>query len=143
MTQQQNPPPTQQQPTSQQQTTLGRRTKRILMNVWEPLDLLGSALMGDLWRTVYLSIQDAIALSVLLRIPSAIGHWIIGKDFSSFDACLQENALGASRYACFIIVASDFALWIVLAGRIIGRFWVELSDLRKNKGGGGHGSGQP
>jgi hypothetical protein len=46
MTQQQNPLPTQQQPTSQQQTTLGRRTKRILMNVWEPLDLLGSALMG-------------------------------------------------------------------------------------------------
>lgn len=45
MTQQQNPPPTQHQPTSQQ-TTSGRRTKRILMNVWEPLDLLGSALMG-------------------------------------------------------------------------------------------------
>ncbi len=93
MTQQQNPPPPSQfnQP-PQQQTASGRRTEKILISVWEPLDLLGSTLIGELWRTVYLSIQDAIALSVLLRIPGLIGHWIIGKDFSRFDVCLQENA---------------------------------------------------
>ena len=145
MTQQQNPqPPTQNnQPVSQQQTILGRRTRTILMNVWEPLDLLGKALMGDLWTSVYLSIQDAIALSLILQLPGLIGQLILGKSFSSFDVCLKENPLGVNRYACFIIVASDFLLWIVLAGRIIGRFWADLSDLRKDKGGNGHGSSRP
>ncbi|MBD2186000.1 hypothetical protein H6S82_23815 [Planktothrix sp. FACHB-1355] len=136
-----NPPPSQQQP--QLKTRLGRRTEVVLMNIWEPLDLMGKALMGDLWTTTYLSVQDAIALSILLQVPGLIGQWIIGKSFSDFSVCLQESALGPTRYACFIIVASDFLLWIVLAGRIIGRFWVDLRELRKSKGGGGHGSGQP
>ncbi|MGK7876596.1 MAG: hypothetical protein AB4426_25870 [Xenococcaceae cyanobacterium] len=72
-----------------------------------------------------------------------IGLWIIGKKFSSFDVCLQENALGVSRYACFIIVASDFLLWIVLAGRIVSRFWEKFSSFWKGRGGTEHGSGQP
>jgi hypothetical protein len=121
-------------------TATGKRTQQFLMNVWEPLDVLGHGLMGDLWRTVYLSVQDAIALSVLLQLPSLIGRVIIGKDFSSFDVCLQENPLGVSRYACFIIIASDFCLWIILAGRIIGRFWVDLRGLRR---GNGNGSNKP
>ncbi|MEH2152015.1 MAG: hypothetical protein V7K63_28575 [Nostoc sp.] len=94
-----------------------------LKNIWEPLDLLGQSLMGDYWRTVYLSVQDAIALYILLKIPDLIGQWIFGNSFSDFGVCLKENTLGASRYACFIIVASDFLLWIVIAGRIIRRFW--------------------
>jgi hypothetical protein len=94
------------------------------------LDQIGEGLMGALWRDVYLSIQDAIALSILLKLPSLVSRLIIGKDFSSFDVCLQENALGASRYACFIIVTSDFLLWILLAFRILGRFWADLRDLR-------------
>jgi hypothetical protein len=124
-------------------TPWGTRTEKILENIFESLDRLGQRLMGELWRTFYLSVQDAIALSLLLQIPSLIGRWIIGKEFSSFDVCLKENALGASRYACFIIVASDFLLWIVLAGRIIGRFWVDFSSLWQKKGGSGGGSSQP
>jgi hypothetical protein len=120
-------------------TETGKRVEKVLLNIWEPLDVLGRGLMGDLWRSVYLSIQDAIALSVLLQLPSLVGRIIIGKDFSSFDICLQENALGVSRYACFIIITSDFCLWIILAGRIIGRFW---SDLRALGRGTGHGSGK-
>jgi hypothetical protein len=121
-------------------TTTGKRTQQFLMSVWEPIDVLGHGLMGDLWRTVYLSVQDAIALSVLLQLPSLIGRVIIGKDFASFDVCLQENSLGVSRYACFIIITSDFCLWIILAGRIIGRFWVDLQGLRR---GNGNGSNKP
>lgn len=121
-------------------TETGKRSERLLLSVWEPLDVLGRGLIGDLWRNVYLSIQDAIALSVLLQLPSLVGRIIIGKDFSSFDICLQENALGVSRYACFIIITSDFCLWIILAGRIIGRFWTDLRRLRR---GTGHGSGKP
>lgn len=120
-------------------TEAGRRTERLLLNIWEPLDVLGQGLMGDLWRTIYLSVQDAIALSILLQLPSLIGRVIIGKDFSSFDICLQENPFGVSRYACFIIITSDFCLWIILAGRIIGRFWI---DLRGLKGGNRSGSGR-
>ena len=98
-------------------------------NVLEPIDLFGQRLLGDLWKTFYLTVQDAIALGLLLQIPSFIGKIIIGKDFSSFDVCLQENALGPSRYACFIIVTSDFLLWILLAGRIIARFIMDLKNL--------------
>jgi hypothetical protein len=125
---------------SELKTQTGKRTQRLLLNVWEPLDVLGQGVMGGLWRTVYLSVQDAIALSILLQLPSFIGRVIIGKDFSSFDVCLQENPLGVSRYACFIIITSDFCLWIILAGRIIGRFWL---DLRRLKRGNKHGSRQP
>lgn len=90
-----------------------------------------------------MSVQDVIALSVLLKIPDLIGQLVLGKSFSDFGVCLKENALGASRYACFIIVISDFLLWIVIAGRVIGRFWADLSELRKGKGGSGHGSSKP
>jgi hypothetical protein len=127
----------------QPKTRLGRRKEVILKNIWEPLDFLGKSLMGDLWRTTYLSIQDAIALSILLQVPGLIGQWIIGKSFSDFSVCLKESALGSTRYACFIIVASDFLLWIVLAGRMIGRFWADLKDLRQGNRRGGYGSGQP
>jgi hypothetical protein len=115
---------------SELKTGTGKRSERLLLNLWEPLDVFGRGLMGALWKTVYLSLQDAVALSILLQLPSLIGRFIIGKDFSSFDICLQENPFGVSRYACFIIITSDFCLWIILAGRIIGRFWVDLRSLR-------------
>lgn len=102
--------------------------------------MLGSSLMGDLWENVYLSIQDAVALSILLQLPSLIGRIIIGKDFSAFDVCMQESPLGISRYACFLIVTSDFCLWIVLAGRILGRF---LADLHRLKQGSKEGTEKP
>ena len=88
--------------------------------------------MGDLWRTVYLSIQDTIALSILLTIPSRVGQFIIHKDFSSFDLCLKENPLGVARYACYIIVTSDFLLWVLLGFRILGRFIAGLRERWQN-----------
>ncbi|MGI2907654.1 hypothetical protein [Tolypothrix sp. VBCCA 56010] len=147
MNQQQNPPPSQPGSTSgsqpvQMQTKMGKRAEKFLMNIWEPLDVLGKSLMGDYWKTVYLSIQDAIALSVLLQIPDIIGRWVLGKSFSDFTVCLSESPWGASRYACFIIVTSDFLQWILIAGRIIGRFWADFSEMRTGRG-GGHGSNQP
>lgn len=142
MTQPQNPQPSQSSgapssptpiaPSPPANTRSGRAVQRSVSNLLEAIDQLFYGLMGQLGRTVYESIQDAIALSILLTIPSLIGKWIIGKDFASFDVCLAENPLGASRYACFIIVASDFLLWIVLAGRIIGRFWADLKQFWNN-----------
>ncbi|MBK1987803.1 hypothetical protein A0J48_009675 [Sphaerospermopsis aphanizomenoides BCCUSP55] len=135
MNQQQNPqPPSPPQPVTPSpvaDTKLGKSTKTVVMNVLEFVDQLFYGFMGELGRTVYASIQDAIALSILLQVPGLIGKIIIGKDFSSFDVCLKENPLGASCYACFIIVTSDFLLWIVLAGRIIARFCADIKNLRK------------
>lgn len=113
-------------------TKLGTFTQKLVMNVLEFVDQVLYGLMGPLGRTVFGSIQDAIAIGILLKLPSLIGEIIIGKDFSSFDICLKESWLGASCYACLIIVASDFLLWIVLAGRIIGRFRADLKDLKNN-----------
>jgi hypothetical protein len=64
-----------------------------------------------------------------------IGKWILGKEFSGFDVCMQEEPFGVNRYACFIIVISDFCLWIVLAGRVISRFLSDLNQLLAKKGG--------
>ncbi|MCF2150363.1 hypothetical protein IQ276_028825 [Desmonostoc muscorum LEGE 12446] len=135
MTQPPNPqPPSSPTPPAESplaSTPLGRSTKNLVMSVLEFVDQLFYLLMGELGRTVYASIQDAIALSILLQVPGFIGKVIIGKDFSSFDVCLKENPFGASCLACFIIVTSDFLLWIVLAGRIIARFWADIKNLRK------------
>lgn len=119
-----------------EKTLTGKRTRQILMSIWEPLNILGRGLMGDLWITVYLSLQDAIALSILLRLPSLIGRTIIGKDFSSFKVCLCESPWGISFYACFVIIIADFCLWVVLAGRIIARFITDILKLRRGNGNG-------
>ncbi|MGK7876597.1 MAG: hypothetical protein AB4426_25875 [Xenococcaceae cyanobacterium] len=50
MTQPQNPQ------TSQPKTPWGKRTEKVLENIFEPLDLIGQRLMGELWRTFYLTV---------------------------------------------------------------------------------------
>jgi hypothetical protein len=126
-----NPPPNP-PPSLPANTWLGRFTQKVVISYLEFVDWVFYGLMGQLGRTVYGSIQDAIAIGIILKLPGLIGEIIIGKDFSGFDICLKESPWGVSRYACFIIVASDFLLWIVLAGRIIARFWADLKDLKNN-----------
>ncbi|MBE9205118.1 hypothetical protein IQ244_00910 [Nostoc sp. LEGE 06077] len=120
---------------SKTQLTPREKAEKLLTTVLDPIDVVGKAVMGDLWKTFYESVQDAIALSLLLHIPSLIGTFILGKEFSGFDACMGESPFGVNRYACFIIVASDFCLWIVLAGRIISRFLSDINQLLAKKGG--------
>ncbi|MBD2122061.1 hypothetical protein [Trichocoleus sp. FACHB-262] len=117
------------------QLTPREKAEKALAVIFEPIDVIGKAVMGDLWKTFCESIRDAIALSLLLQVPSLIGQWILRKEFSGFDVCMIENAWGVNRYACFIIVASDFCLWIVLAGRILSRFLTDLNQLLVKKGG--------
>jgi hypothetical protein len=87
--------------------------------------------------------QDAIALSVLLQVPSWLGKIIIGKDFASYDLCLKESPLGVTRYACYIMVTSDFLLWILLAFRILGRFIAEGRERWQNMRDNDRGTRQP
>ena len=117
------------------QLTQREKAEKLLLTVFTPVDVIGKAVMGNLWKTFYESVQDAIALSLLLQIPSLIGKWILGKEFSGFDVCMQESSFGVNRYACFIIVTSDFCLWIVLAGRLISRFLSDFNQLFAKKGG--------
>ncbi|MEA5551047.1 hypothetical protein VB713_08655 [Anabaena cylindrica UHCC 0172] len=105
--------------------------KTLVMNVSEFIDQLLYRWMGELGRTVYASIQDAIALIILLKVPSFIGEKILHQNFANFQVCLAENAWGLSRYACFIIVTANFLLWIVLTGRIMARFWTYLKKSPK------------
>lgn len=113
-----------------------QKTEGFLKAIWGPIDALGSAVMGDLWPTLYESVQDAVPLSLLLKIPSAIGFLILGKQYSGFDACFKEDIWAVDRYACFVIVISDLLLWLVLTGRVVGRFVADMQTLlskRKRK----------
>jgi hypothetical protein len=122
-------------PASKIQLTSREKAEKFLAAVFDPVDVIGKAVMGDLWKTFCETVQDAIALSLLLQIPSLIGKWILGKEFSGFDVCMQESPLGVNRYACVIIVISDFCLWMVLAARVISRFLSDLNQLLAKKGG--------
>ena len=95
--------------------------EQVLEKAGESIDPIGKALMGQLWRDVYETFQDAIALSLLFVIPGVIVKFFTGVDYSDFDQCLAISASSINRYACFVIVASGFLLWIIVTGRIIGR----------------------
>ncbi|HLP87767.1 MAG TPA: hypothetical protein VK184_04060 [Nostocaceae cyanobacterium] len=112
---------------------LGKSSEILVIKILELIDQILYRLMGQLGRTVYTSIQDAIALSIILLIPNLIAKFFLGKDFSNFQACLLESPWSANRYACFLIVTSDFLLWIIIVGRIIARFWADLKTVKKQK----------
>jgi hypothetical protein len=113
-------------------TKLGKSAKILVMKILEFIDQILYSLMGKLGRTVYASIQDAIVLIILLTIPSFLGQIILGKDFPTFSYCLSENAFGVSRYACFLIVTSNWLLWIIISGRIIARLWANWKTINKS-----------
>jgi hypothetical protein len=104
------------------QTRSGKLVEKILLNLLEPIDLIGQKVMGEFWKPVYLAVQDAVGLAVMLKLPSAVAHVLIGTDFSGYNVCINESPWGVSRYACFLIVTADFCMWTVIAGRILGRF---------------------
>jgi hypothetical protein len=124
--------PTPVEPSPPVNTRSGTFTKKVVMNVLELVDQVFYALMGQLGRTVYGSIQDAIALGILVKLPSLIFQIISAKDFADFTSCSQESPWGSSFYFCFIIVGSDFLLLIVILGRTLIRFWRDVKNLRNN-----------
>ena len=108
-------------------------TENFLETLWEPLDAIGRALMGSLWRDVYETVQDAIALSLIFSIPGWIGKLILKADYSGFDQCSNGwNAWNVNRYVCYVIVGSGFVLWIMVAGRIIGRMINNIFPEKKD-----------
>ena len=94
--------------------------------LWSFLDIVGKKLIGDLWETLYLSLQDTIALVLLFQLPGLIGKLTVDNDFSNLESCLEIGWSNVNIYACLIIVASGFTMWILIAGRILGRFLKEF-----------------
>lgn len=103
---------------------------RILDSWLSILHVVGKSIFGPLWLTLFESIQDAIALGLLVRIPSLLSQWVLGREFSGLDVCWSNNtAWSVARYACIAVVLSDYTLWAVLIPRIIFRFCRDFKNL--------------
>jgi hypothetical protein len=114
-------------------TRVGLATKGFLLGIWEPINIFGFALMGIWWKIFCSMLRDVFSLAIILKFSSAIILLILGKNFDSYDVCPAENAFGVSRYACYLIVTADFALWILIGFRMLARFVVELLDFVRGK----------
>lgn len=115
------------------QTVLGKLFKLLLGNVEEAIQLVGITLMGQLWPRVYATIQDAIAISVLQRVPGFISSQIAGINFQDFDTCItQESFTSVGFYACCVIVSSKISLWVVLGARVARRFFDTFLEQNKS-----------
>ncbi|EGJ28619.1 MULTISPECIES: hypothetical protein [Moorena] len=111
-------------------TRSGKVINELLINIWEPLDQLGKALIGDLWRDVYLTIQDAIGLGILYVIFGWIFHWITKENFTSFDQCWNTwSVWEVNRYFCLVVVLLAFSSCITLCGRILKRLLKDMINL--------------
>jgi len=108
-----------------------------LDNWLDVVHVVGSRLLGPLWMTLFESVQDAITLGLIVKIPSILSKWTIGQEFSGLDACWTGNSeWSVARYACYAVVISDYTLWAVLISRIVFRFFRDLRTLFRQ--GGGH-----
>ena len=101
---------------------MANKVEKFLENTGNQIDPIGKALTGNLWRIVYETCQESVALCILFLIPKLIGKLIFKVDYSGFDQCYQDwNALNVNRYACYVIVSSNFLLWIMIFGRLVGK----------------------
>ncbi|MEM9008521.1 MAG: hypothetical protein AAGE59_34050 [Cyanobacteria bacterium P01_F01_bin.86] len=105
------------------------------LDTWlSTIHAIGERTFGLLWLTLFESVQDAITLGLLVRIPGLLSNWVLDKEFAGLDTCwLENNVWSVSRYACFTVVLSDYALWGVLIPRILFRFYRDLKNLFKEK----------
>ncbi|NER89933.1 hypothetical protein [Moorena sp. SIO3A2] len=115
-------------------TRYGKIINELLINIWEPLDEVGKALIGDLWRDVYLTIQDAIGLGFLYVVFGLIFKWITQENFTGFDQCVETwNVWEVNRYFCLVVVLLAFSSCITLFGRVLKRLLTDLIDLARKK----------
>jgi len=92
--------------------------------------VVGKRFFGPLWMTLFESVQDAIALGLLVQVPSLLSKFVLGQEFAGLDACwINGNVWSISRYACAAIVLSDYTLWAVLIPRILVRCFRDLKKL--------------
>ena len=104
-------------------TRLARRVDRFLLRIIEPIDVVGSRLLGEWWRHLMLATQDAISIGCLLWIPNTLFELTSGgKDFSGLHSCWQISISEPSFMACIGVVSGEYCFWIFFMGRTIARF---------------------
>lgn len=109
---------------------MANQVEQILEQAGESIDSIGKAVMRELWRDVYETFQDAIALFILFSIPGWIGKLILKEEYSGFDQCYQGwNAWNVNRYGCYVIIGSGFLLWIIVTGRVLGRALKTIKNI--------------
>ncbi|NJL40786.1 MAG: hypothetical protein HC899_31655 [Leptolyngbyaceae cyanobacterium SM1_4_3] len=90
---------------------------------------------AELWQQVWEEIQEAIALALILYVPTLISKLILGQEYEppqDFNKCSTSGPSSVESYACYTIVISDFLLWIGIAGRVLFRFGIQaLSPIFK------------
>lgn len=113
--------------TNKIKTKAGETLNKIIINIWEPVDILGESILGDLWRDIYLTIQDAIGLGLLFKLFSWIFKFITGEDFVGLKHCFNmATPWQINRYFCLVVVLLGFSSCITLAGRIVKRFFIDV-----------------
>ncbi|NEZ57845.1 hypothetical protein DXZ20_19790 [Leptolyngbyaceae cyanobacterium CCMR0081] len=122
---------------SSRQTILSYSFKRLLLILWDPINILGTCLMGQrLWSQVTEEVREAIALCLLLQLPDLIGQLILQENFSSLIMC-PKDIWSVNRYACIVIVTSDYLLWLTIGARILTRSIINIRsifiDMKKNQ----------
>lgn len=106
--------------------------RRILSTIWNPLDEIGQSIIGDLWRPIYLTIQDTIAVLVLVFILGLLGsqlQGVTGQQFADFRSCHRFSFTNVNFYQCYVITGSNFTVWFIFAGRFILHFWETVEEI--------------
>lgn len=94
------------------------------------IHVIGQRVLGPLWLTLFESIQDAVVLGLLFQIPGSLYKWTAGASFPGLDVCwIDHNVWSTSRYACFTVVLSDYAVWAVLVPRVLFRVFRDIKKL--------------
>jgi len=110
-------------------STSSEKLEKLLDSIFSPIDVLGKKLLGGLWCPIYLSVQDAIALSLLFHLPGWIIEKMLNEKFYQFDACLIHPPYSVRRYACLTFVTGDFLTWIAILVRIVIRFVMSFKEF--------------
>lgn len=110
--------------------SLDKRLAVVLDTMLAIIHVIGKRVFGPLWMSFFESVQDAITLGLLVKIPSLLSEWVLEQKFSGMNACwIQYDIWHTSRYACYAVVLSDYALWAVLIPRILLRCFRDLRKL--------------
>ena len=111
------------------------RLKPTLKLGLESINSVGSFLLGDLWKTFCLSVQDALAVGLVLLLPRLIGSILQYGEFERISDCHTLDIDSPRTLACYVIVSSGFLAWILIAGRFLGRFIKDFRALLPRQGG--------
>jgi len=98
------------------------------------LHVVGKAVLGPLWMVLFESVQDAVVLGLLVKVPAQLSEFVLKTNFSGLDQCWSGySAWDVNRYACSGVVISSYVMWATLIPRILYRL---ISTVKAQTKGG-------